>query len=758
MSTKPNPFYRSSTKEAYVTALEPAANSQDSTAVLSSFAPWSLPAALILIVGILFASQEAPLGLVLVATLMLGLCYAPKASRWMLPFILLLPLGFARYEIWDAQLNPMLDFLGQEISVSGVTDGRYLTLDDPKGARLVLSSRSELEAGRVSLRGEFALAAGKRNPGGFDYRGYLRRRNIWGQFFVDEVIASTPVRFNIRDRLARGVTSGLGQDEAALMQAMTLGIRDDLGDLRDIFSASGLAHILALSGLHVGILVIALGIALSPLQLLRYPILILLIVGFVFLVGPTPSVMRASAMAVAALLSLWLGSGRIDPWASLALSAILVLLWQPSWLFDLSFQLSYLAVIGLLVFTEPLSQLLLGKQYHSLANWHWKKLLVISMIVSIAAQLTTLPLVASSFGSLPILSPITNVFAIPLASIMVPLGFLAGVLGLFIPIFARALNIFTQLFAFLLIKLAELGAKLPNLVWGEVSWLGYVLFYIGIAALALVLHKKLRPLNGFIIVFTAVACSMLSTAQSNKAEIIILDVGQGDSALIRLPNRVEILMDGGGTPFGDYDVGARTVVPALKALGIDELELVIASHADADHIEGLISVLGLVKVQTLVIGARNEDKLLFNRLIATAERKEITILEVARGQILYVGDAQLDILNPPRKPFDQPNDNSVAFVLRYQNEAKALLMGDLPSHVEADIAFPKVDIVMAAHHGSKSSTSLALLKATQPEHLVFSYGRNNFGHPYSEIISNAELLGTKVHETFKTGSIRLSLD
>ena len=727
----------------------------------SPFMPWSLPAAVFLMLGIIMAQQSLPPFIVLASCASFGVVLfvaAPKYSRVLLPLILLLPLGYGRFSSWAAQGSPVVHLTGQTLTLSGVSDGTYLTLDDPKGARVVLSPKGEVGAGRVELTGTFLQPATKRNPGGFDYAGYLRRRGVVGQVYIEEVVSSRAAKPSLKERMRRGVVAGLGERQAALMQAMTLGVRDNLGELRELFATSGLAHILALSGLHVGILVTVLGFAFRPLGLRRYPFLILLVIGFVFLVGPSPSIVRAGAMTCAALGFLWYGAGRIEAWASLGLAALLTLLWNPSWLFDISFQLSYLAVMGLLLFTGPLMRGLLGQDYYKLAWWHPAKLFFGSIIVSLAAQLLTLPLVASSFGSLPIFSPLTNIIAIPLATVLVPLGFLAGLLGLIALPLASLLNFFTGLFASGLIWVAQAGSKLPNLVWGEVSPLGYTLFYIAIFALVLAVWKKLRFWRALLIVTTAALCSALSFPLHQVPEVIFFDVGQGDSALIRLPGRKEILIDGGGTPWSDFDVGARTVVPALKALGVDELELVIASHSDTDHIEGLISVLDRVPVKTLIIGVRNDGNKLFDSLMAAAERNRVEVVQVTRGETLRLGDARLDILNPPRNAFEEVNDNSVAFVLNYKEQAKALFLGDASIEVEKALAFPDVEILMAGHHGSKHSTSDALLAAAQPEHVVFSYGRNNYGHPHPALVDKAKKAGAQVYETYHLGAVRLGLE
>ncbi len=722
------------------------------------FIPWSIPAATFFTLGIILAKFDLPWW----STMVWVLCFSLPLLRFKYLHLiallsLLIPLGFGRYTYWQSQTNPLKDKIGQEVTLSGKSDGRHLYIDDPK-TKVVLSPFDKIGSGNATLKGWLINPSSKRNPGGFDYQGYLRRRNIYAQLLITEVVNYEP-KITFKERLRRGVVVGLGERSAALMQAMTLGIRDDLGDLREIFAASGLAHILALSGLHVGILITALGFAFMPLGRLRYPLLIFLVLGFMFLVGATPSVVRASLMVTAALLSLWVGSGRIEAWPALFLAGLLTLLWNPSLVFDLSFQLSYLAVAGILLLVNPLTQFFLGGGVLELKWWHWKNFVIISMIVSSSAQALSLPLVLSNFGSLPLLSPLVNVLAIPIATLLVPLGFLAAIFGLISLNLAKIINLFTAFFAYLLMRIAELGASLPSLSWGEISPIGYAFYGIGVIGIILWANRLLVLWRTLIIVCVAISCSMISNTETRPPELIYLDVGQGDSALIRLPKRIEILMDGGGTPFSKFDVGARTVVPALRALGVDELELVIASHPDTDHIEGLVSVLELIPVQKLIIGIPKEGKFLFDNLMAAAKKNHVPVLEVRRGESLHIKGARLDFLNPPHHPYETDNDNSVAFVLTIYGKpnTKALFLGDSSFEVEKDVAFPDIDILMAGHHGSPHSTSEELLLAAQPETAILSYGRNNYGHPSSEVIAKLKAHGVDILSTHEHGAVRIPL-
>ena len=641
----------------------------------TQFAPWSVPAALFLALGIALAGLHAPLWLALVSSVTLTALFFARGQVLFAVLALLLPLGFLRYNMWEVQPNPLIPLMGEEMTFSGVSDGRYLRLERPEevgGSRVVLTPADAVGTGYVTLQGTVREAASKRNPGGFDYQSYLLRRGVKGQLFVEEVLEARST-VTLKERLRRGLVAGLDERAAALIQAMTLGIRADLGELREVFALSGLAHILALSGLHVGILIGALGWLLRPLGQYRYPLMMLLLIGFVLLVGASPSVLRASLMVGTVLLSFWLGSGRIEAWPALSLAAFVTLLWHPAWLFDLSFQLSYLAVIGILLLTVPLTKRFVGI---NLSWWHPKVLLFGSVIVSIAAQALSLPLVASTFGSVPLFSPLVNVVAIPLATLLVPLGFVAGLLGLVSLPLAGVLNLITGLLATALLYLADAAAELPVLTWGEISALGYAFYAVGASAFVLLARGYLRPWRGLLIVAVAILGSAV-TADAEVSELVFLDVGQGDSVLVRLPGRVEILVDGGGTPFSDFDVGKGTVLPALKAEGVDELELVIASHPDTDHIEGLISVLEAMPVQTLVIGVPTPGKGVFDALMAVATRKGVEVTQVTRGETLRLGGADLEILNPPPIPYEKDNDNSVAFVLNVQGGAKTLFLGDL---------------------------------------------------------------------------------
>lgn len=679
--------------------------------------------------------------------------YPPRAVVALALPLIMVATGYARYDHWLSRPDPLACMRDREVRLAGTSDGRVVTLE-PGGARVAVSPAGALPAGRVEFVGTLRQAAGRRNPGGFDYRGYLLRRGIHGQVTVREVLDSEERQLP-RDRLRAGVTAGLPAGPSALMEAMTLGIRDELGGLRDVFARAGLAHVLALSGLHVGLLMATAGRLLGALGTLRYPLLLALDFGYMLLVGATPSVVRAAVMVAVVLFSLWWGAGRIQAWPALGLAALATLLPMPAWLFDISFQLSYGAVAGILLFALPFAGRLRGSP--PLPWWHPRLSVAGALLTSVAAQALTLPLVASSFGTLPLLSPVVNLLGLPLAAVLVPLGFTAALVGLVSLPLAALINGLTAIPAAALIVVAEQGAHLPALVWGEIEPVGYAFFASAGAALALAAAGRLRLWRALLVVAIASALSAATPPRHSLPEFVALDVGQGDSLLLRLKGRVEVLVDGGGSPFSSYDVGAGDVLPALRALGVDELELVVATHADADHIEGLASVLRGMPVQLLVYGVAEPQRPVFADLMAVASERGVPVRSLSRGERLTLAGVTLEVLNPPPRGYGRGNDDSLALAVYHRGSPRALLVGDISAAVERDLVPPEVDILVAPHHGSPSSTSEHLLNAARPRNVVISVGSNRYGHPSPAVLERLQAVGAEVHVTREAGAIRLPL-
>lgn len=737
------------------------------------FMPWSYPAAVGAVVGASVAAAVTAGALTLAAAFVLTAAIslstalgaravsarlAPTAvsRRAVVLATACALLAGGRYVAWEFGSDPLAGLHGVETTWTGYHDGVYFHATSPVMAKLVLASSAAQPRGRLVLTGNADRAQGLRNPGGFDYAAYLKRRGVSGQLFVDQVTSVQGVG-PLRERLRAGVEAGLSPEAAALMAAMTLGLREDMGALSDSFTAAGLAHLLALSGLHVSVILVGAGRALARHARARPYLLMLLTLGFVALVGPSPSVVRAAAMALAVLVAMAVGAGRPQAWPVYALALAGGLVVQPQMLFDVSFQLSYLAVGGMLLFLPPWTRALRLRPVDKPGRL---KLLVLGGgLTSVAAQLPSVSIVAGGFGQLPLLSPFVNIVAVPISVLSLPLALAAGLLGVVWLPLAWLVNRVQAVLAAALIACARVGERLPSLTWGEVGWAGHMGWAAVLLALALWSRGRLKVKSVALVVLAAASSTALAGPRFTAPDVWFLDVGQGDSVLVRLPRGAAVLIDGGGTPFSDFDVGQRIVLRAMRALGVRRLDAVVATHPDTDHIEGLITVLESVPVGVLITGPPTEAPLDV-LLRAVAERRGVPVHEARRGERLNVGGGpySFDVLHPPagtREP--ESNERSVALVLREGTRALAVFIGDLGSVSERMLAAPPAEVLMAGHHGSRHSTSDFLLSAVSPRYAVISVGRNNYGHPHPDVIERLESREVETFLTLVAGAVRFDL-
>jgi competence protein ComEC len=511
---------------------------------------------------------------------------------------------------------------------------------------------------------------------------------------------------------------------------MTLGERRDLGETYGEFQRAGLAHALALSGLNVAILAGFFVLLLYRLGHWRYLVTLGILLLYLLLVGPEPSLVRAVIMGGLVLLGLFLGKGKVAVLPALSLALFIHLLLEPHALFSLSAQLSYLAVVGMALVLPKLPRL------EGWKNWVWA-----SVSVTFAAQLFILPLLLHHFHQLPLVSPVSNLLVLPMLNLLVPLGFMKLLLGGFL---AWPVEWLSQL----TLGLVGWLSAGPQLRWGEISAVGFALYFLGILPLLAALYGRMRWLTAGVFSATTMLASLLpQTAQ--RAELWQLDVGQGDATLVRLPGRVEILVDGG------RDWAYPRLESALRALGVDDLDLVIATHPDGDHIQALPRVMQNFPVGTLVTGPRVPGDELDDALHRAARRQKVRVLLARAGTELEIAGARLRFLGPLGSETED-NDRSLVFVLEYGGR-KALFTGDAPTASEALWKAEKVDILKVGHHGSDTSTSTQLLQNFQPRMALIGVGNNPYGHPTRSVLERLQQHGVEIRRTDLEGAIRVVL-
>ncbi|WP_457652029.1 DNA internalization-related competence protein ComEC/Rec2 [Rhodocaloribacter sp.] len=687
------------------------------------------------------------------------------------------------------------------LSVSGVHAGRrprsatgdvLVTLSQPPWADRI-AFPDVWRGDVVRLRGRLLPLPEKRNPADFDYGAYLRRRGIHARLLVTGAndvarlgrAAAGPERFvtasraYVRTQIERRIPD---RGARAVLSALLLGDRHDLGpDTRAHFAETGLMHVLAVSGLHVLLIGMALYGLLRPLlmrlsrrrlswravETLRAVVTLAVLVYFMMLTGARPSVVRAVLMAGVFIL-LTLAQRNAHTLNTLGAAAVVMLLWRPYQLFDVGFQLSFAAVAALVtlhpVFTRALPERWTGP---GLVR---KGFTMVSM--SLAATLGTLPILLFHFGHASFAGLVLNLAAIPLTGLTLTAalfmlvfggaGFIGG-LGAMAATGAARLLLFT----------AETGAE--HFGWAAVH--GYVTGPWTVLAMvtALVLLAQWpRPrtrwrLGALALAFAAAGLwTAAATHLTPRLDVLFFDVGQGDAALVTLPNGRRLLIDA-GVRNAYTDRGVRTLLPHLERFGIDRLDAVVVSHPHSDHLGGLPALLRAVPVTRVLDNGAPHASALFDETTRLLDSLGVAHRALAAGDTLALDPSvRIQALSPPRARDAEDNDASVVLRLVF-GETSMLFMGDAEANAEARLvahygSMLRSDVVKVGHHGSVTSSTPAFVAAVTGDAphrttAVISAGRDNrFGFPDEDVVRRWERSRARVRITAREGAVWLRSD
>ncbi len=553
-----------------------------------------------------------------------------------------------------------------------------------------------------------------------------------------------------------GATSG-EREAAALAGALLLGETDRLSPSTvSAFRDGGVAHVLAISGLHVGLLAFGLAAALRPFRprpATRDAIVLLSTAAFAAFTGGRAPVLRAALM-----IGLYLGArilGRpTSPGQVFGLSALFLLALDPSWLFDVGFLLTYSAVFGIAalapLFTRPLRERL-------------PAFLADGLAATLGAELCVFPIQAAVFHVVPFVALLSNLLVVPLASAFLFAAVLLLPLLLAGPVLASLalapLELLSGAMLGLLRLLDELGAVrvVPTPSFAVATLLGLLLAAAGVlrrrgprraalgAAAALVFLVSARP---------------SSAARPGEARLVALDVGQGDSFLL-VTEAGRVLVDGGGTFDAAYDFGRTRLLPRLAALGAVSFDAVVLSHPHPDHARGLVALLRLVPVGRLYLprGAPRNPFLDEALEAVSGGRPPVEALEAGDG--FRAAGIEFEVLHPgPERYPRAPENNGSLVVAARLGGRRLLLTGDVEARAEADLVGRggdlSADVLKVAHHGSRTSTTEELLREVRPRIALVSAGRRNrFGHPGREVIERLESSGARVFRTDRHGDVAL---
>ena len=580
------------------------------------------------------------------------------------------------------------------------------------------------------------------------------------------------VRAAIRGRASEALERRLG-NQAGVASALVLAERDGIPrELWDAFARSGSAHLLSISGFHVGVIAALLGGLLAMTgqpPRTRAAGVAAGVWAYVLVIGAPTSATRAAWMTSAFVL------GRLrhtpaQPLGALGLSMLMIALLRPAVVAGAGFQLTVTGTAGILIMTKWMMS-------------HWpahkgRRWIAPPVAAGIGASVFTAPVLAYHFGQIPLLSLPSSILLTPLVATAVP-GVIATIVmdvlhvpgaaiagagseGLLLAVTATAAALGDLPWTVVLVTpreaaLLTAGAVLPLLV-ANAPWRTRPAIRAGVSAVC-----------ALTVLWAGQAA--LSLAGRGTLQIIAIDVGQGDAIALRTPRGRWLLVDAGPRGFGGSDAGLTRVIPYLHARGARRLEAVILTHPDEDHAGGLAAVLGNISTGAVLGPGFSGGQSGHLAGLAEARRADVPWRRAAAGDSWTLDGVDFRVLSPAaadtpgEEPGDarSPNDWSVVVRVAF-GRCSALLMGDADAEIEAGLmdegglsAQDTVTILKVGHHGSRTSTSTDFVRAFSPQYALISAGaRNRYGHPDPTVLARLEGAGTRIFRTDLHGTVALS--
>ncbi len=729
-----------------------------------------------------------------------------KLAAFITIVIGLISFGGYRYELWSRIPESDVSRLnGREVRLYGAITSDIELSEDRQ--------RFELSADSVEIQDTMVIAIGKiriylyqarplaygdyiainvklqepwraTNPYAYDFKKSLeskgirsiafvyRDRNVrlldssGGSFFLSDIV--NPLRRHIE----KTIDANLHGDSAALLKGLMLGLGRKLpDDVRDAFADSGTVHILAVSGLHVGIIA---GLAwLLFASIIRIPrgisavMTIVLLAVFAGLVGGRPSVLRAAFMFSIIIVGASLNKPP-NLLNSIGAAGAVLLAIKPIWIGDIGFQLSFGATLGI-AYLLPKFQSWLPEKYQK-ANFAgtW---IISPFLVSLSATLGTAPLVAWHFHRFQLIGPIANLVVLPPLGIIIGYGILAVIFQPILPFLTKLFLAVDWLFLRIyLLNAVKFFASLPfaYLTFPHPSFTWVVFYYVVLVASPVLLQKLNRKYLAAIgyIAITALALLLGRITSVERLDedirVTFFDIGQGDCALIEFDDGREMLIDGGQPGNVDF-----SVVPYLQARGLKRIDAVVMTHSDADHVGGLRDLQNDFEYGTIYVPYATYTSNLHRRFIEYADSLGTLVELLSLSEHIH-DFPELEVLwpdtlsvSPEGSLLVNANEGSIVLMLK-SGEAEVFFAGDIGIPTErsiVELADIECDVVKVPHHGSKYSTAEEMVKETTPLLAVISVGaKNRFGHPADRVIEDYRKAGSEVLRTDKHGAVILSID
>ena len=626
-------------------------------------------------------------------------------------------------------------------------------------ARLTVSGEltTELVRGdRIESFGRFRIPRNFQTDGAFDYEQYLRTQKIHvlGTIKNEGLIHRTGKARSLKASISRlrlkwirNTMHAYSEAASGILRALWLDDRGGLSQAQErALIDAGVFHVIAISGFHISVLLLLLFLLFKRIVSFRSAMAaacLFLLAYFLILEGRS-SVTRSFLSFLIVAFAIWRYEQiRLANW--IALSALIQLMLNPNELYDVGFQLTYLSTCAILFLVVPVSKILqrLPALYRYPLNF---------LLAGFIVQAVLIPYQIYIFHRIALYSLVANIIAVPVSSVLI------GVSGMLMPapLIAKLLRVPVQMALTGFMDFVSLAADFGVRIVPSPPLILVFLFYGTLLLFIVVRSKKWKILSlSFSTIVFAAILNPRPPVQTGALRLHFLDVGQGDAILIEYPDATFDLVDGGGFFNSDaLDTGQAILLPYLARLRVSNLERVFLTHAHADHMNGLVSLMRYMPVSEFCITRQPVGEKSYQHFLRNINRAPTRL---SRGTNYHRAGVQITVLAPEDSDTTNRvrNDDSLVLLLEYRG-SKVLLTGDVERYGEEVIVSKlrgHVDYMKVPHHGSKTSSSSILLNAVRPRVAFISVGHLNwFGHPHPDVLkryreSHVSIFRTDVHGT-----------
>ncbi|MBI5789210.1 MAG: DNA internalization-related competence protein ComEC/Rec2 [Candidatus Schekmanbacteria bacterium] len=630
-----------------------------------------------------------------------------------------------------------------------------------------------------------------RNPGGFNYRDFMSRRNIYGSATIykpDQIIHVEKGNGNIilswvyglKTRLSRFLRENTQQPYQGILRTILLGEKSSFSPrIQEQFRQTGTAHILSISGLHLSFVallifrilrmsvlwglpprhLLQLGKYYKPSQLAAFFSLPFLIFYTLLVESPVATV-RALIMVSVYLLGIIIERDR-DLFNSLAFAALVILIWQPGAWIEVDFQLSFVTVFFLF------AAIYLPQPPLPIPAWLFQ-----GLTVPIIASLAVSPLTAYHFQQISLIGFIANIIIVPLSSLLIPIGLVAAFASLLAVTLGQILVAPALWLLQLILYLTQFFSQIPlaaiNLSPPTIPQV--VSIYALLFALLQLPHTRLAYYAILPLIFiTGMVFRPQAASIHPGLEITVLDVGQGDSTFIKFPNGENMLIDGGGVPNDRFDIGAQVVAPVLRYKQVKRIDTMILTHPRSEHLNGLKAIIRQFPVGRILealpfqdADCKEYDSRSYRQFKELATQKRVAQQYIYGGQELTIDQAQIIFLHPPQEGFKGGiSDQSLVFKLRYKRFS-LLFTGDLTRRGQKYLAKTRPQdlsamILKAPYHGAAQAFYPPFSDLVNPKAVIFTAAfHNRYRHPNRKHLDYYHQTGAQIYRTDYHGAILIN--